>query len=57
MSSEKSFLISMSFLLTYIDVRTGQLFFRLLIPEWSFQISGAPAVCKDDRMHMDNNNN
>ena len=38
--------ISMPFLLTCIDVRTVKFFWRLLNPDWSIQISGAPAVCK-----------
>ena len=43
--SEKSCLISKLFLTCLLDVRT--LFSRLLNPDWSIQISRAPAVCKD----------
>ena len=42
-SSEKRCLISMPFLLTYIDLRAVK-FSRLLNPEWSIQMSPAPAV-------------
>ena len=44
-SSEKSCLTSVPFLLTYNDVRTAK-FFRLLNSDWLIQILGAPAVCK-----------
>ena len=44
-SNEKICLISMPFLSTYIDVRTLN-FSHLLNPDWSIQISRAPAVCK-----------
>ena len=45
--SEKSCLISVPFLYAYTDnIRTVK-FSRLLNPDWSIQISGAPAVCKD----------
>ena len=40
-SNEKSCLISMRFLSTYIDVRTVN-FSHLLNPDWSIQISRAP---------------
>ena len=36
----------MPFLSTYIDVRTVN-FSHLLNPDWSIQISRAPAVCKE----------
>ena len=36
----------MTFLLTYIDLRTVN-FYHLLNPDWSIQISRAPAVCKE----------
>ena len=44
-SCKKSCLISMTFLLTYIDVRTVK-FFPPAESDWSVQISRAPAVCK-----------
>ena len=43
---EQSSLISILFLLNFIDVRTVK-FYRLLNPDWSIQISGAQAVYKD----------
>ena len=45
-SSEKRLLISMPFLLTFIDVRKVKIF-RLLNPNWLIQISRAAAACKD----------
>ena len=44
-SSKKSCLTSMLFLLTYIEFRQLS-FSRLLNSNWSIQISGAAAVCK-----------
>ena len=38
-SSEKRSLVSMPFLLTYIDARKVKF-------DWSIQVAGAPAVCK-----------
>ena len=46
-SSEKSCLISKPFLTCFLDVRTPDFFSRLLNPDWSIQISRAPAVCKE----------
>ena len=48
-SSEKSCLISMPFLLTYIDVSTVK-FSHLLNPDWSIQIFRTPAVWKEERI-------
>ena len=36
----------MSFMFTYTDVRTAK-FSRLSSPDWSIQISHAPAVCRE----------
>lgn len=49
-SSEKCCSTSMSFLLTYTDVRTVQ-FSSLLDLDYSIHISGAPAVCKDEKSY------
>ena len=51
-SSEKGCLISMPFRLTCIDVRIVK-FSRLLNPDWSIQISGAPVVCKNVMCQVD----
>ena len=44
-SGEKSCLISLPFLLTYVEIRTIA-FSRLLNADWSIEISGESALCK-----------
>ena len=47
-SSDKSCLVSVPFLTCELDVTTV-CFFPPANPDWSIQISRAPAVCKDDK--------